>query len=189
MNVNSGIHQSKKDLSLVSIVLHWIVALGIITLALIGLYMTANEAWSLYPYHKSFGLILFPIIVIRVIWRLKQGWPVAVSRYSAVEHSLAKMTHWLLLILIFLMPLAGMIYSGASGHGFGIFGLELVPHNYTEDGQAIAYSEVWRDAGQTAHRYIGNALMVLIALHIAGALKHHFVDRDATLKRMLGKKL
>lgn len=189
MSVNSDIHQSKKDLGLVSIVLNWIVALSVIALALIGLYMTSNEAWSLYPYHKSIGLILFPIIVIRVLWRLKQGWPVAVSRYSAVEHSLAKITHWLLLILTLLMPLAGMIYSGASGHGFGIFGLELAPHNYTEDGQAIAYNEAWRDLGQTAHRYLGNALMVLIVLHIAGALKHHVIDRDATLKRMLGKKL
>jgi cytochrome b561 len=87
------------------------------------------------------------------------------------------------------MPLAGMIYSGASGNGFGIFGLELVPHNYAEDGQVIAYSEAWRDAGQTAHRYLGYALMTLIVLHIAGALKHHFIDRDQTLKRMLGKKV
>lgn len=189
MSVNLDIHQRKKDLGLVSIVLHWIVALGIITLTSIGLYMTSNEDLSLYGYHKSIGLILFPIIVIRALWRLKQGWPIPVSRYSAVEHSLAKITHWLLLILTLLMPLAGMINSGASGHGFGIFGLELAPHNYTEDGQAIAYSEAWRDAGRTAHRYLGNALMVLIVLHIAGALKHHFIDKDATLKRMLGKKV
>ena len=189
MSVNLDIHQSKKDLGLVSIVLHWIVALGVITLALIGLYMTSNEAWFLYPYHKSFGLILFPIIVIRVLWRLKQGWPVAVSRYSSVEHNLAKITHWLLLILILLMPLTGMIYSGASGHGFGIFGLELFPHQYTEAGEPIPYRESWRDFGQAAHRYLGNCLIALIVLHIAGALKHHFIDKDSTLKRMLGGKI
>lgn len=53
MSVNLAIHQSKEDLSLVSILLHWIVALGVIALTLIGLYMTSNEAWSLYVYHKS----------------------------------------------------------------------------------------------------------------------------------------
>lgn len=189
MNISPASGLSQKDLGIVSIVLHWIVALGVITLTLLGLYMTSNESWSLYTYHKSFGLILFPIIVIRILWRLKQGWPVPANRYSAVEYSLAKITHWLLLILIILMPLAGMIHSGASGHGFGIFGLELVQHNYTKDGQAIPYNEAWRDAGQTAHRYLGYLMIVLIALHIAGALKHHFINKDATLQRMLGKKL
>lgn len=189
MSVNSDLHQDKNNLGRASISLHWIVALGVIAATLVGVYMTANEAWLLYGYHKSIGVILFPIIVLRVVWRLKQGWPVPVGHYSSIEQRLGKMTHWLLLILIVLMPLTGMIHSGASGHGFGIFGLELFPHQYTEAGQPIPYSESWRDFGQTAHRYLGNCLIALIVLHIAGAFKHHFIDKDSTLKRMLGRKL
>lgn len=189
MKSNPNLDQTKRELGMVTIGLHWLVAISILTMLCLGLYMTAKQVWFLYPYHKSVGLLLVPIIVIRVIWRLKQGWPVPISHYSSIEQRLAKMTHWLLLILIVLMPLTGMIYSGASGHGFGIFGLELFTHQYTEAGQPIPYSESWRDFGQTAHRYLGNCLIALIVLHIVGALKHHFIDKDSTLKRMLGGKI
>ena len=179
----------KKELGAVTIGLHWLVALSILGMLSLGLFMTANQIWSLYPYHKSVGLLLVPIIAIRVVWRLREGWPLPVSHYASIERRLAKMTHWLLLILMVLMPLTGMIHSGASGHGFGIFGLELFPHQYTEGGQPIPYSESWRDIGQTAHKYFGYLIIALIALHIAGALKHHFIDKDSTLKRMLRGKI
>ncbi len=172
----------------VSIILHWTVALGVIALTTVGLYMTLNEVWPLYIYHKSFAVLLFPIILLRVIWRLKHGWPAPVGHYSLIEQRLAKMTHWLLLILMLLMPISGMIYSGASGHGFGVFGFELFPHQLSEAGEAIAYSESWRNFGQTAHHYLGYLMIAIIFLHLLGALKHHLIDKDETLNRMLGRK-
>jgi cytochrome b561 len=92
----------------------------------------------------------------------------------------------MLLIGTLAMPLTGMIYSGASGHGFGIFSIGLFPSNYGPDGQAIPFNAALSDAGQAMHGYIGYFVLVLTILHVAGALKHHFIDKDFTLKRMFG---
>lgn len=88
------------------------------------------------------------------------------------------------------MPVTGMIYSGSSGNGFGIFGIEIVPANVPPaGGMAIPLSAGWSDLGQAMHGYLGYFLLGLIALHVAAALKHHLLDKDATLTRMLGRRV
>lgn len=169
--------------------LHWLVAIGFIGLGAIGFYMANTETWALYDWHKSLGVLLFVVILWRVVRRLIQGWPPAAHSYRRHEILLAKITHWVLLLGTLALPLTGMLYSGASGHGFGVFGLTLVPTNYDllAPGQVIPYSPFWSDAGQTAHRILGYILAAAIVLHLAGALKHHFIDRDRTLLRQLGR--
>lgn len=177
-------------LSPITIILHWVVAISIIGLICLGLYMTKYEQWGLYHTHKSLGLILFGVILVRVLWRVKNGWPVPVSEYSKLEVVLAKSIHWVIIISTVLMPMWGMLHSAASGHGFGIFGLEIFHGNHSLENpsEVIPLSEFWRDFGQQAHKFNGYVLIAGILIHIVGAFKHHFLDKDATLLRMLGRR-
>lgn len=177
-------------LSLFTIVLHWTVALVVIFLASTGLYMVENEAWDLYPIHKSIGVLIFAVILVRVAWRLYNGLPKPVGNYAKYQHFLAVVTHWTLLIATVIMPISGMMYSGFSGHGFGIFDLVLVETNHDPNVEwgVIPYNETLSSVGQRVHSAAGYILIAALALHLIGALKHHIMDKDRTLVRMLGVK-
>lgn len=170
--------------------LHWLVAGLMLGLAGVGLYMSRTDTWSLYPWHKSLGVIALLFIAIRLVQRLRLGLPDPVQPTSAALHRAARWAHGALLALTLLMPVSGMLFSGASGHGFGIFGLTLVPHqdDPARPGEVLPYSASLAELGQQAHQWGGYLLLALVALHVLAALKHHFVDRDRTLLRMLGRK-
>lgn len=169
--------------------LHWIIAVGFIALSALGIYMALTETWWLYHWHKSFAILLFAIILLRVVWRLKQGWPVPVQRYQRHEQQLAKLVHWVLLLGTLAMPITGMIYSGSSGNGFGIFNWTIMPANPdpANPDNTIPFNATLMAFGETAHEIMGYTLVVALLAHIAGALKHHLWDKDGTLLRMLGK--
>lgn len=177
------------SLSKTTRLLHWIIAIGFIGLSALGIYMANTESWPLYHWHKSLGIILFGIILLRVLWRLRQGWPIPLHAYARREQQLAKIVHWTLLLGTIAMPLTGMLYSGSSGNGFGIFGWTLLAANPdpANPGNVIPLSENLMQIGETLHEIIGYALILAIVLHIAGAFKHHVVDKDRTLLRMMGK--
>lgn len=180
---------SKDKLSLTTRSLHWLIAICFIALIAVGIYMVTTETYSLYSMHKSMGVILLVIILLRVGWRIKQGWPAPVGQYQKTEQFMAKATHWVLLLGTIVMPIAGMLYSGMSGHGFGVFGWTIVKAKFDplNPDKVIPYSELLSAIGEQTHEIIGYMLVVTIVLHIAGACKHHFRDKDRTLLRMLGK--
>ena len=182
--------ESPRELGRPTIVLHWLVAGGVLSLAAIGLYMVRQEAWPLYDMHKSFGLLVFVAILARAAWTWRNGLPAPVREFSRQEHAAASTVHGLLLACTIALPITGMLFSGASGHGFGLFGWELFPEHPAPAGHGAVVPvngplAAW---GQAAHHVIGYALLVLVALHVAGASKHHFLDRDRTLLRMLGRR-
>jgi len=166
--------------------LHWVVAIGFITLSLVGIYMANFEIWALYPLHKSVGILLLSVILLRVCWRLWRGWPESAVPHSRTEQVLAKIVHSLLLIGTLLMPVSGMLYSGASGHGFGIFGWQLVAENPDPQrpGQVLAYDDFWSLLGEQVHEIAGYLLVAAVLLHIAAALKHQWVARQTLLRQL-----
>ena len=170
-------------------VLHWIVAVGIIFLWCTGWYMAYAEVWSLYLIHKSIGVILFVLIVARVIVRLKNGMPEPVGTQTRLLHRLAKTTHWGLLVITVIMPISGAFYSWASGHNFGVFAFDIVPDNPARDemGEVLPRNLQVQECALAVHQWVGYLLAGLLGLHLAGALKHHFIDRDNTLRRMFKK--
>ena len=180
---------TKEKLSLPTVALHWVVATFIIALTALGMYMEDAGSATLYMIHKSFGVLIFVVILVRVFWRFKNGWPEPVSQYKKFEIVLSKIVHWALLLLTIIMPISGMMMSGFGGHGFGIFGLELVARNPdpASPDKVIAINGTLAQIGHVVHGGAKNVLIAAIVLHVVGALKHHFVDKDATLKRMLGK--
>jgi cytochrome b561 len=173
-----------------TIILHWLVAITIIGLCALGFYMTHfDEVWDMYGFHKSIGVLALVVILARVVWRIRKGWPEAVGRPSLFQHRLAKAVHWALLLASVGMPLSGALYSGASGHGVGVFGLSLVPRNPnpTDLGEVMPFNATLSTLGQNSHEVLAYLLLLALVVHVAGALKHHLFDRDTTLLRMLGK--
>ena len=174
-----------------TVFLHWIIAISIIGLMAVGIYMENTSNYSLYPWHKAIGFLIFFVILIRVIWRVKNGWPTPASNYSAFEHSLAKLVHWVLILGTLLMPISGFLMSSLGGHGVDVFGWEVVAFNPDPENpqKALAHNGQIAGFAHSVHYWLGNILIAAIALHILGALKHHIIDKDGTIKRMLGKSI
>ena len=175
-------------LSTMTKVLHSIIALSMISLIAVGIFMHETKAYELYPIHKSFGVLVFLFASYRVVVRLKEGWPTPVGKTPAVQLIAAKLVHWALLIATVLYPVTGMMMSGAGGHGIPFFGLELVASNYDDDGKAVAFSHTIASLGHDIHGSLTRVLIAIIVLHVMGALKHHFVDKDETNARMFSFK-
>lgn len=182
---------TKTKLSGTTIFLHWLVALMVMGALAVGVYMASFEVYALYPWHKSFGQLIFLIVLVQVIHRLKNGWPPAVSKYSQPERVLARGVHYLLLVGVLLMPVFGFLMSALGGTGVAFFGLQLVARNPdpSDVTKVIPFNGPLAEVMNTAHGILGYLLILAILLHIAGALKHHLLDKDGTLRRMLGAKV
>lgn len=176
-----------KPLSHSEIALHWIVGIGMIMLIGVGMYMTRNEVLSMYPLHKSIGTLMLIFVVIRAVIRLRKGWPEPVGAGQVWAHRLSRIVHWVLIIGTLAMPLSGIAMSVGGGHGLTVFGLDLIGANIGADGRPEPLNEAMAGAGGAAHGIWGRLLILAIVLHVVGALKHHFVDKDSTLRRMLGR--
>lgn len=176
-------------LSLKTRALHWLIGLSFITIIAVGIYMHETETYSLYFWHKSFGVLILPFVLYRIIWRLQQGWPPAVGVYSQLEQTLSKIVHWVLLVGTLLFPVSGMMMSGGGGHGIPLFGIDLLARNANPENpqEVLPLNESLAGIGHQMHEILAWIMIAAIVLHIAGALKHHIVDKDATLRRMAGK--
>lgn len=189
---------TKQKLSPMTVNLHWLVALTIFGLWPLGYYMARVRNYGLWPWHQSIGTLLLLVVLVRVSWRYANGWPQPVEIYSRPERMLAKTVHWTLLLCLLIMPITGLVSGYAGGYDITVFGWTLIPDNPNHaivPADAIhklrvnPRSEVWHDDLQVVHRVVSKVLLAAIALHIAGALKHHLIDKDGTLRRMLGARL
>ena len=182
---------TQSQLSKKTVSLHWFIAIVFISLLATGIYMEQNEVYALYGIHKSIGVLIFAFAIYRIIWRLKNGWLSTVGSPFPTAHNLAIFVHYLLIIGTVLMPISGFIMSAAGGFGVSVFGLELVAFNPSPSNpqEALALNESLAFVGHVMHSLGGKVLIVAVLLHIAGALKHHLVDKDGTLQRMLGKEI
>jgi cytochrome b561 len=188
-------YDSKQKLSTATVSLHWIVAVTIFGMWPLGYYMATTRTYSLWPLHQSTGTVLFVVILIRLLWRFKNGWPQPVSVYSRAERKLARIVHWTLVLALVVMPLSGLVSTWAGGYDTTVFGWQLHPDNPNHavlpaDAihklKVIPRNEALHDFLQKVHIVVAWILAGAILLHMTGALKHHLVDKDGTLRRMLG---
>lgn len=165
----------------VAIWLHWIIAALVLynlTSGLLADYLPKGLPWI--PWHKASGISILFLSVVRLAWRLTHRPPPlpAMPRWQVgAAHAL----HWLFYALIILMPLSGWVFSSAAEKRrpltfFNLFDIPYLP---------IAQSPHGGDKAFAFHTYAGWIMAALVVVHIAAALKHHFVDRDRTLARML----
>lgn len=177
------------SISTITKIMHSVVGITMISLLVVGIYMTETETFSLFPLHKSIGVIVFIFALFRVFVRIKEGWPEPIGSISNIQLVLAKIVHWGLIIMTLLYPISGMMMSGGGGHGVPIFGFELIASNHDQiTGKAVAINEGISSIGHTLHESLTLVLIAFIVLHVAGAIKHHIVNKDETLSRMFSFK-
>jgi cytochrome b561 len=170
----------------VSIFMHWAVALAVFGLFAMGLWMVGLDYYDAWrkdapDLHKSIGLVLLAVMLLRVLWRFISPPPPALQSYSRMTRIGASFGHGFLYLSLFAVMIAGYLISTADGVGIPVFGLFEVP-------ALVSGLPDQADTAGVIHFYLAWVLVIFSGLHALAALKHHFIDRDATLTRMLGRK-
>jgi len=169
----------------VSLGLHWLTAglvLGMLALGVIMVEVVESRMlrFELYQWHKSFGLTLFALTLLRLGWRLAQPAPALPGTLKAYERVLARLTHAGLYALLLAMPIAGWVSTESAPLDIPtrVFGVVALP-------DPIPVSEPLHETFAAIHLGLAITLAAVIALHVAAAFKHHFALKDDTLARML----
>ncbi len=164
----------------VAIALHWTIAILIVTNLTIGLLHDSLLPGTI-PLHKSIGMLVLLLGLVRLGWRIGHRPPPLPASVRPWERRLSAVVHWLFYALMILIPLSGWIFTSASlkRHPLGFFGLFPLPMFPVPQDKAIA--SVWADR----HELMAYLMIALLLIHVAGALRHRFVQRDGVLGRML----
>lgn len=165
-----------------AIALHWLVALIIFISFPVGLYMVelplSPTKLKIYSYHKWAGVTVFLLAVLRLGWRLRHAPPPLPPSMPAWQRGFAGATHILMYVLILAIPISGWLMSSALGFKTVYFGVLPLPDLLPKDKELGELLKL-------VHMSMNYTLAALVAAHIGAALKHHFVDRDDILARML----
>ncbi|WP_210498379.1 cytochrome b [Vibrio crassostreae] len=171
-----------KQVDSITVALHWLVGFSFIAVFGIGLYMVempAPEKYELYGIHKSLGALFFVVAVSRVAWRIKKGALESVSNVPRWQEEIARGVHVTLMLATIAMPLSGIVMNIGGGRALEVFGYTVL---------AAGDKVEWMSAvGSSVHHLAINLILITLALHILGALKRQFINRDGTISRMLGQ--
>jgi cytochrome b561 len=163
-----------------AVVLHWLLAVAIVSSFIVGFYMTGlplspkRLVW--FNWHKWTGICILTLSAARLLWRLAHRPPEDLPM-ADWQRRAARWTHRLLYGLFFAVPLAGWAYSASAGYPVVLFGVLPLPSFVPVDKEL---AELFK----FCHHWLAYAMAALTVGHVLGAMKHHFVDRDTTLLRM-----
>lgn len=166
-----------------SMLLHWLIAVMIIAAFFLGLTMVAIPGFSptklkYFSWHKWIGVTVLALVAIRLLWRLSHKPPAALASIPPLQHKLAEGMHYLLYFLMFAAPISGYLYGSAAGVPVVYLKLVQLPMIIAPDPELKALLK-------TVHYVLVMTMAGAVVAHALAALKHHFFDRDTTLKRML----
>ncbi|WP_299355104.1 cytochrome b [uncultured Shimia sp.] len=164
---------------------HWLVAAAMVAMLVFGVYLhefvpRGPEKGALIGIHKAVGVVVLIYGVWRVGYRLIQGFLEETTAMPKWQSTLAKVVHWVLLISVIAMPLTGVLGSYFGGRDIDVFGLFTIA-------SAMEPTKGLSDAFMGMHGVFAKMTILALVLHVLGAIKHHYIDRDDTLKRMLGR--
>lgn len=167
-----------------AIAFHWAIALLIMfnfAAAWVSEDMPKEEAMQVMGNHKAIGITILLLSIGRIVWRITHRPPPLEESLKAWEAALAKVTHALFYFLIVAVPVAGWGLHSAASKGlpvsiFGLFGFPAMPVGSDKPTIGLFHE---------MHEVLATVMLVLLVLHILAALKHHFLDRDGTLRRMV----
>ncbi len=163
-----------------AIALHWLLALMIVGSFAVGSYMVdlpfSVTRLKLYNWHKWAGVLILALSAARLLWRLTHRPPPDLPM-PAWQRRAAHGAHLALYVLFFAVPLMGWAYSSAAGFPIVLFGVLPLPDFVPVDRELAEALKPW-------HGWLARALAAVVLLHVAGALKHRFIDRDGLLRRM-----
>lgn len=175
---------TKDRFGFLTIFIHWLMALALVGLFVLGLWMVELDYYHSWyvkapDIHRSVGILVFFLLIIRLINRLLDPPPQPVPGTRPAERVAALLVHWLMYLLVLAVVITGYLISTADGRAVDVFGWFQVPATLTSiDDQ--------EDRAGELHYLLAITLMAVATLHTMAALKHHFVNRDSTLRRMLG---
>jgi len=165
-----------------AITLHWLIALIIFVSFPVGLYMVglpvSPAKLKIYSYHKWAGVTVLLLALIRVLWRATHAAPPLPASVPPWQQALAGATHLLLYGLMLAIPVSGWLMSSALGFQTVYFGVLPLP-------DLVAKNKVLGEQLKFVHMFLNYTLAAMVFAHVAAALKHHLVDRDDVLIRML----
>ncbi len=160
--------------------LHWLLALMIVGSFAVGTYMVdlplSMTRLKLYNWHKWAGVLILALSAARLLWRLTHHPPADLPMPAWQRHA-AHGAHLALYVLFFAVPLMGWAYSSAAGFPIVLFAVLPLPDFVPVDRALSEALKPW-------HGWLAKTLAAVVLLHVAGALKHRFIDRDGLLRRM-----
>jgi cytochrome b561 len=167
-----------------TIILHWMMALAILVIFGIGWYMVELDYYDplyhqLPDLHKALGIVIGLLLAIRIVWHLSTGLPKPLAGLSTWELTLSGLVHKTLYLLLLASVTSGYLICTAQGAAVDVFGWFSIP-------ALPALVEEQEEVAGEWHEVFVYALIGLVTLHALAALKHHFLDKDDTLRRMLG---
>lgn len=167
----------------VAVVLHWVIAILVLTTIPLGVFSANSEGVlsdELTNVHKVIGIVILTLTMVRIAWRLLHRPPPLPEGMTPLFKMLARATHLGFYLVLVIMPLSGWWLTSAfpGRHKFGIPGVLEIPFLPVTQSMATAV------VAATIHEFVGWFAVLLIALHVAAALKHHFIDSDNVLRRM-----
>ena len=166
----------------VAIAMHWLMAVLIVGAFGVGTYMVGLKLsptkLQLYSWHKWAGVTIFVLLWARLVWRLGHPAPALPSTMPVWQQQVAGALHVVLYLLMIAVPLSGWLMSSAKGFQTVWFGVLPIP-------DLLDKNEALGDFLKNVHLFLTWSLAALVAAHVGAALKHHVIDRDDVLARML----
>ena len=166
----------------VAIGLHWLIGLMILVSLGVGLYMVdlklSPTKLQLYSWHKWAGVTIFMLVLVRCLWRITHAAPPLPDDMPRWQRVVAEATHYVLYALMIVIPLTGWLMSSAKGFQTVYFGVLPIPDLLDKN----------KELGETlnaVHKYLNYTMIGILLAHIGAALKHHFIEKDDILRRML----
>lgn len=175
---------------LVALTLHWLIALAVIAMLALGFLMgEAREGsalqFQLFQWHKSIGITILLLTVLRLVWRLINRQPPFPPTMRPWERALARLTHFAFYMLLFALPLSGWAMVSASPLGIPTLLYGIVPWPNLPWAARAEDPEALEAMLSETHEVLAFTMIALLLLHVAGALRHHFILHDTVLRRML----
>jgi cytochrome b561 len=189
MTADAPAYGARQRYTSVAIALHWLIAIALVGMILFGWYMgdlpDGEAKYAAYQLHKSFGITVLIFTVVRIVWRVMNPAPPE-PPMPGWQAAIARATHVAFYVLMLMLPLSGWIMASASPTGIAtkLFGAVDWPHVPGFATLPMAAKEQLHDPLEFIHSKLAWVLLALLALHVAAALKHQFVDRDGLLARM-----
>ncbi|MDH5254954.1 MAG: cytochrome b [Gammaproteobacteria bacterium] len=165
----------------VSKALHWVIALLAFSQLAMGKFfeVEADEAEGLFGWHTALGLLVLALMLVRLGWRLTHAVPRLPEDTPGWQQVAARTMHIAFYTLLIALPLSGWLLTSVEGDPVTFFGWFGVPPLPVPGGEAS------EDLIEETHEVLGNVLLVLAGIHVLAGLKHHYIDRDDVLRRMM----
>jgi cytochrome b561 len=175
------IKNTENHFGLVAIILHWVMAIILIGLVALGFYMVwipiSLDKLKLFGWHKEYGIVALVLVMIRIGWRLANRNP-SLASLPRLEIFAARTVHYTFYLFMRALPISGWLITSAAGLPVSVFDWFVLPN-------LVSPNEEQRLVFQQIHTWLGYGLIATFCCHVGAALKHHFINKDDILKRML----